>query len=113
MPSCGKLAAKGTQDHMARGRDPPLPKIPLQMRKVLGSSMGEVRELPPMLYLLCEETEGLHDCQCSTTHKQFKKYYTAKKNKIALYNKVLPHTHRACSASRKCVQKVLFFKLHP
>lgn len=86
-------AAKGTQEHMARGRDPPLPKIPFQMREVLGSSVGEVRQLPPTLYLLCEETEGLQDCPDSTIHKQFKRFYIANKNKIALYNKVLPHTH--------------------
>lgn len=93
MCSCVKLAAKGTRDHVARGRNPPLPKIPFQMRKVLGSSVGEVRQLPPMLYLLCEETEGPQDCHGSAVSKQLRKCYIANKNNLALYKKVLPHAH--------------------
>lgn len=33
--------------------------------KALGSSVGEVRQQPLTLNLLCEETEGLQDCQAA------------------------------------------------
>lgn len=61
------------------------------MSQVLASS-GEVRQLPPTVNLFCEESEGLQDCQGSTIYEQSKRGYAANKNKIAVYNEVLPYT---------------------
>lgn len=111
MPSCDKLAAKGTQDHMARGRDCPLPKTPLRWK--LWAAVWEKSD-SSLWHWTCSvrKQRGSPGLSGSTVHKQFKRCYIANKNKIALYNKVLPHKHRVCSASRKCIQKVFLFKMH-
>lgn len=110
MPSCDKLAAKGTQDHMARGRDWPFPKYPWDESsgQQCGRSQTAASDTEPALW----GNRGAPGLSGSTVHKQFKRCYIANKNKIALYYKVLPHKHRVCSASRKCIQKVLLFKMH-